>query len=668
MFLSSLGLYKKRRYLKKFMQPTENVFFFFWGKKHVYREWFVRNILRQKIAYLEDGFIRSHFPGKEYPTLSIIIDKIGIYYDSTNPSELENQLNNPHFTYNIEGKVYTKQEVEVAIELIKNYKISKYSYLKDIDPNFFLPCWKHKKKILIVDQTFGDKSINYAQASDHTFLKMLEIAKLNNPNAIFIIKSHPEVEIGEKEGHFSSIVESEQVKFLYDTVNPYSLLDHIDEVYVVSSTLGFEALLAGKKVHCFGIPWYSNWGVTTDYFKCTRRKQKRTIAELFFAAYFRYTRYINPITKEKGDIFDVINWLILQKEISTRYNNKIIALGFRKWKQSNLTPLLSFNKNKLFFIQNISELNKSKIAINNNDMFVIWGNKIPSELTIFAEKYSAKIVRMEDGFIRSVGLGSNFIPPNSFVLDKRGLYFDPTTQSDLEFLLENHEITESELLQAQKIRKLILEHNITKYNVEKTHTPTWNQLTQGKTTILIPGQVEDDASILFGSPKIKTNLELLQLVRAENPNAFIVYKPHPDVLAKNRIGKLDLSILKKFVNYIEQDLSIIACINYCDEVHTMTSLAGFDALLRNKKVITYGMPFYSGWGLTIDKHYNPLRTKKRSLDELIAISLNHYPIYWDHELKGYTNSESVIYSILSEIKMNNNYKTHNMETIKIIYQ
>ncbi|MGY4866421.1 hypothetical protein, partial [Pasteurella multocida] len=66
--------------------------------------------------------------------------------------------------------------------------------------------------------------------------------------------------------------------------------------------------------------------------------------------------------------------------------------------------------------------------------------------------------------------------------------------------------------------------------------------------------------------------------------------------------------------------------------------------------------------------YNPLRTKKRSLDELIAISLNHYPIYWDHELKGYTNSESVIYSILSEIKMNNNYKTHNMETIKIIYQ
>ncbi|MGC6378300.1 capsular polysaccharide biosynthesis protein, partial [Bisgaard Taxon 45] len=132
---------------------------------------------------MEDGFIRSHFPGKEYPTLSVIIDKTGIYYDSTNPSELENQLNNPHFTYNIEGKVYTKQEVEVAIELIKNYKISKYSYLKDIDPNFFLPCWKHKKKILIVDQTFGDKSIKYAQASDHTFLKMLEISKLNNPNA-----------------------------------------------------------------------------------------------------------------------------------------------------------------------------------------------------------------------------------------------------------------------------------------------------------------------------------------------------------------------------------------------------------------------------------------------------------------------------------------------------
>jgi capsular polysaccharide export protein len=67
-----------------------------------------------------------------------------------------------------------------------------------------------------------------------------------------------------------------------------------------------------------------------------------------------------------------------------------------------------------------------------------------------------------------------------------------------------------------------------------------------------------------------------------------------------------------------------------DEVHVNTSLAGFEALLREKPVSTYGVPFYAGWGLTTDLAPIPARrTAKRSIDELVAAALLLYPRYLD---------------------------------------
>ena len=106
------------------------------------------------------------------------------------------------------------------------------------------------------------------------------------------------------------------------------------------------------------------------------------------------------------------------------------------------------------------------------------------------------------------------------------------------------------------------------------------------------------------------------------------------------------------MDHIEQNISVVSCINACDEVHTMTSLTGFDALLRGKKVVTYGQPFYAGWGLTQDcaEHATAFerRQRKLSLSQLIAGALLHYPIYWDWDLKGYTTCEAVLHRIVEE--------------------
>ncbi|KAG1427050.1 hypothetical protein G6F57_023278 [Rhizopus arrhizus] len=58
--------------------------------------------------------------------------------------------------------------------------------------------------------------------------------------------------------------------------------------------------------------------------------------------------------------------------------------------------------------------------------------------------------------------------------------------------------------------------------------PAWRR--SGRRVVLVPGQVEDDASIKYGCTGIRDNLSLLKAARQASPDAFVVYKPHPDVL------------------------------------------------------------------------------------------------------------------------------------------
>jgi capsular polysaccharide export protein len=255
---------------------------------------------------------------------------------------------------------------------------------------------------------------------------------------------------------------------------------------------------------------------------------------------------------------------------------------------------------------------------------------------------------MEDGFVRSVGLGSDLIPPLSLVLDGRGIYFDPTQPSDLEHMLDTVRFTEDELLRARRVRESIVAHGITKYNLEQRETAQW--ASGGRPVVLVPGQVEDDASIRYGCTDVKTNLNLLQAARRAHPDAFLVYKPHPDVMSGNRAGKLTQAQTHKFADHEETRLSVVSCIEACDVVHTMTSLTGFDALLRGKRVVVYGQPFYAGWGLTEDVVKDGAafarRQRRLLLDELVAGTLLRYPIYWDWSLNGYATCEAVLHRIV----------------------
>jgi capsule polysaccharide export protein KpsC/LpsZ len=257
---------------------------------------------------LEDGFLRSIGLGVDgAPPYSICIDDVGIYYDATRPSRLENILN---------GSGWESEELlenaKKAIDLIRKSYLSKYNHAPMINPDLFEN--SGRERVLIVDQTLGDMSITLGLASKERFKEMYEEAKRDNPNADIYIKTHPDVISGKKEANLSPSDVDSQTIFIYDDCNPMSLVEQVDKVYVVTSQLGFEALLLGKEVHCFGMPFYAGWGITKDQLQVERRTKQRTLVEVFAAAYILYIRYLNPVTNQPGTIFDVIDYLSLHKE------------------------------------------------------------------------------------------------------------------------------------------------------------------------------------------------------------------------------------------------------------------------------------------------------------------------------------------------------------------
>ena len=325
---------------------------------------------------------------------------------------------------------------------------------------------------------------------------------------------------------------------------------------------------------------------------------------------------------------------------------RLLCVGFRRWKAANIKPMLSLFPERVHFVSDSEAA--ALLAPTPADALVFWGRTPPQGLAELAQRCGARLLRMEDGFVRSVGLGSDLIRPLSLVLDESGIYFDPTQTSDLERILNTASFSDAELAQAGEVRAFMVQHGITKYNLEPREPADWQK--QGKLVVLVPGQVEDDASIRFGCTDVKTNLGLLQEARRAHPDAFVVYKPHPDVMSGNRAGKLALAQAREFADHVEARLSIVSCLDACDVVHTMTSLTGFDALLRGKRVVVYGQPFYAGWGLTQDVLKEGAafarRERRLTLDALVAGALLRYPIYWDWDLKGYTTCAAVLHRLL----------------------
>lgn len=516
--------------------------------------------------------------------------------------------------------------VKLMQRVLDSYALDPEHRVPRCPPALLAPA--HVPRVLLIDERMRASCADESPSKRReTFKQMIETALASHPDAQFWIGRSGD----HGTGHWlSSLVRTlpPGTQYVDDEYSTCAALRHVDHVYTLAAPEGMYALLAGIRVHTFGTPYYAGWGLTDDHDATCARATRPTLAALFDVVFLRLAYYLNPTTHVPGSLDALLDNIELQRAIAARFADlrNVVGVRFQWWKRPFATPFLTAGGGRLRWTLEPGSLRPGECA-------ALWGARSSEDLP-----EGTRYVRIEDGFLHSTGLGSDMIAPCSQVIDMTGLYFDPSRPNDLTTLLNETTFSEEELTRAAELRTRIVQFGLTKYNLGR-RKPTW--LTpSGKRVVLVPGQVADDASIRLGTRAISTADALLREVRARLPEAFIVYKPHPDVLSGNRSGLVDAD---RLADVVDIDSDLISLIDAADEVHTLSSLAGFDALLRGKAVFTYGLPFYAGWGLTHDALAPiPWRSRRLSLDMLTAGVMLRYPIYWDWRLKLFTTPEAVI--------------------------
>jgi capsular polysaccharide export protein len=574
----------------------------------------------KQVLTLEDGFVRSVGLGADEPPLSLIVDDIGVYYDASQPSRLEQLIATPL-------TAEQSERAEALRSLWQQQRVSKYNDARIELPPLPADC------VLVADQTCADASLQGAGAAD--FQAMLDAALARYPHSTLLLKVHPDVVAGRKAGHYdlAALAGNPRVQVLARNVHPAELLPRMRAVYVMTSQLGFDALLWGVPVHTWGMPFYAGWGLTDDRLPAPSRRHPVPLAQLVHASLVAYPRYVCPERGTPSTPEALINWLGLQRRHRSVLPGSVQMLGFSRWKE----PLadLFFNGAAIRFV-------KPEQPLTGDLPVVSWGCKHDDHLL----DHPQTVNRVEDGFLRSVGLGAGKARPLSWVVDDLGIYYDATRPSRLERILASETFTADLLARAQALRLAICSAGLTKYNLPGA---SWQRPAEARQVILVTGQVEGDASIRFGGHQIRSNLQLLRAVREHNPQAWVLYKPHPEVLAGTRARGDDEAQTVHWCDEVIGNTPLQQLLEVVDEVHVLTSQSGFEALLRGVPVTTYGQPFYAGWGLTRDLDLQPQvqarRNRRLSLDELVAGTLLLYPTYVSRITNRFTTAEQTLYEL-----------------------
>lgn len=341
-------------------------------------------------------------------------------------------------------------------------------------------------------------------------------------------------------------------------------------------------------------------------------------AEPLVSAYLTRWRWHDPFDGSTISALQAIELCGFWRQLIDSNREVKASLGFAHWKRPTVAPLL--------WNGHTSPFSRGAPRLQANDQVAIWRSRLSPAQAQAIE--NCQLLEVEDGFVRSIGLGADCVPPLSIIVDRQGVHFDPNKPSELENYLQSGNFPAPLVARAARLRTAIVDAGLSKYAREAEQTLP--RPAGRRRHVLVPGQVEDDRSVTSGGA-LTSNLELLRRARAEaGSDAYLIYKPHPDVMAGHRRGSIAEQDLTGLADQVETSAPMPALIDMVDELHVNTSLAGFEALLRGKPVAVHGVPFYAGWGLTSDRGPIPARrTSRRTLDELVAATLLLYPRYLD---------------------------------------
>uniref|UniRef100_UPI002636FCE2 capsular polysaccharide biosynthesis protein n=1 Tax=uncultured Rhizobium sp. TaxID=155567 RepID=UPI002636FCE2 len=467
------------------------------------------------VITLEDGFLKSYAPGRSDPAHSFVIDRKGIYFDARGDSALFDLIDAT------ELEAAGLARASLAMTFLRDNRLSKYNNapligLAEAGVSTDRPF------VLLVDQVAGDASIAGALADEGAFAAMVAHARSHYPQATLVARTHPAAR--------NSLILPAAARLGVDIVtpgrmNPWPLLEQAEAVYTVSSQLGFEALMAGTRVHTFGVTYYSHRGLTEDHCAAPAARPLASLAQIFHAAYIGYSRYLDLHDRQPVGIETALEQMRTVRDQRNRIERRVYTGGLSPWKRKALAPFLEGPGGKPVYCRTFS--GATALARQAEGQVALWGSSRPLPEGVAA-------VRFEDGFIRSRGLGANLALPCSLAMDDEHVYYDARGESRLERLISSHAFPPDLTERAARLVATIVARGVSKYNVGTD--AAMPDVQPGRLRILVPGQVEKDASIRFGSPQVRTNRALVAAVRSLYPEAFLAYKEHPDVTSGLRSG------------------------------------------------------------------------------------------------------------------------------------
>lgn len=302
----------------------------------------------------------------------------------------------------------------------------------------------------------------------------------------------------------------------------------------------------------------------------------------------------------------------------------VAASGMAFWKRDAIRHFLWDGIASPLFLSAERGLRRAR---RDKGALAVWPSRVPVTLPQDAADQGVALARVEDGFLRSRGLGAGLHPPGSVVVDRTGIYYNARAANDLETLLATYDFPPALVDRARRLRERVCATGVTKYGPEAGRMI---DLPAGRRTVLAIGQVDDDLSVRLGGAGVDGNLDFLMRVRRAEPDAWIIYRPHPDVQAGHRKGHLPDAVVLTHADAIDTGAPLMELVQAIDELHVLSSLTGFEALMRGRSVTVHGMPFYAGWGLTRDlAQPSARRGRQLSVDQLVAAALILYPRYLD---------------------------------------
>ena len=617
LFLCSAGLHRRRRDITTILDAAILPWgvparfasgFVGWGlKPSGSRAAVLANRHGRTLHLFEDGFLSGHFAGRATASVSYTLDSRAPHYDGARASDLEDAIRDA----TLDGAA--RQRAVAAALALRTARLTKYNDAPIASPEALgLP---DRPFALLVEQVEGDLSLGGDGAE--VFERMIDRARDEAPDHLLVVRPHPAakghgpLEAAAKRHGANALV-------LRERCNPWPLLERAARVHTHSSHLGFEALMAERPVTVWGRPFYAGWGLTTDVtadraadrVDLSRRGVERDLASVFHAAYIRTSRYLDLHDRQPTTLERTIEALTALRDTQLRNTRPLVTAGFSPNKRRTTAPFLS----RLDAApRHARSFRRAAGKAGAGGAVAVWGAAAVPDKTV-------PLVRLEDGFVRSVGLGAALNRPFSLIVEARDhLPFDARGTNGIERALLEAPPDAAEKRRARALVERIVALGITKYMLTGAATALPED---GRFKVLVVGQVETDASIRFGSPRVKTNTALLEAVRALFPEALIAYRDHPDVAAGLRPGRAE----RTHVDLEVGEQAIADLLAWCDRVETITSLTGFEALLRGKPVGTHGRPFYAGWGLTDDRLDLPPRGQA-DLDALTAAALLRAPSY-----------------------------------------